>query len=323
MSTFADENGLMKSNRQSRLNLTIERLFEDCSLNMALKQKLNSEQIEHFWEHGYVVANSGLDDVLLDQLDVQLDLWIESSRQHTSNFGTTVDGKARFDLEVGHSRETPKLRRVANPVDISERFQTVLWDGPIVDMVAQLIGPNVRYHHCKLNIKLPKMKTQVYYHQDHSYDPHTNDDMLAILLMLDDADELNGCLRVVPGSHKERYSHYRNGQYIGTIDPSYYQAFDSRAVPIVATRGDICFIHTWMVHGSEVNRSSQPRRLLICDYSTADAYPLLPPALPSKYSGKILRGQPSPTARLRNDVIEMRTPYTDDSFFELQGQFTT
>ena len=287
---------------------------------MENRPKLSEDQIQHFAEFGYLICPSGIDDSLLKRLDDQVDNWIELSRQHESNFGTTVDGKARFDLEVGHTRETPKLRRVANPVDVSEDFQEVLWDSPMVDMVAQLIGPSIRFHHCKLNVKLPGMETVVYYHQDHSYDPHTNDDMLAILLMLDDATEKNGCLRVVPGSHKKRYSHFQKGEYVGAIDSSFNEEFNRLAVPIVASRGDVCFMHTWTVHGSRTNLSNNARRLLICDYTSADAFPLLSPALPSKYTGKIVRGEPSHVARLRSDEFEMRTPYSHDSFFGVQGQ---
>ena len=287
---------------------------------MENRPKLSEDQIQHFAEFGYLICQSGIDDSLLKRLDDQVDNWIELSRQHESNFGTTVDGKARFDLEVGHTRETPKLRRVANPVDVSEDFQEVLWDSPMVDMVAQLIGPSIRFHHCKLNVKLPGMETVVYYHQDHSYDPHTNDDMLAILLMLDDATEKNGCLRVVPGSHKNRYSHFQKGEYVGAIDSSFNEEFNRLSVPIVASRGDVCFMHTWTVHGSRTNLSNNTRRLLICDYTSADAFPLLSPALPSKYTGKIVRGEPSHVARLRSDEIEMRTTYSHDSFFGVQGQ---
>ncbi len=287
---------------------------------MNIDKHLTTEQVQQFQEFGYVVSNARLEDELLHRLDEQLDDWIELSRQHDTNFGETIDGKARFDLELGHNQEHPRLRRVSNPVDISIVFQQILWDSSIVDMVAELLGPNVRFHHCKLNIKLPGMETQVYYHQDHSFDPHTNDDVLAILLMLDDADEQNGCLRVVPGSQRERYSHFRDGEYVGAIDPAFNEEFDRRAVPVEAKRGDVCFMHCWTVHGSAVNRSTQSRRLLICDYTAADAFPLLSPVLPSKYSGKIVRGTASPYARLRNDQIEMRTPYPHDSFFGVQGQ---
>ncbi len=281
---------------------------------------LTKEQVTQFKEEGYVVCESGIKEELLNKLDKELENWIELSRNHDKNFGETMDGKARFDLEVGHTRDVPKLRRVANPADISDNFQQVLWDGPVVDKVAQLIGPSVKFHHCKLNIKLPQMETEVYYHQDHSFDPHTNDDMLAILLMLDDATEENGCLRIVPGTHSERYSHFQNGEYTGAIDPALNSEFDKRAVSIIASRGDVCFMHTWAVHGSQANLSGHPRRLLICDYTCADAYPLLPPAVPSMYTGMVVRGEPCQHARLRYDQIEMRTPYKHDSFFGVQGQ---
>lgn len=287
---------------------------------VAMTQKLTTEQIEHFHDLGYLITSSGLDDEMLNDMDAEIDSWIEESRTYEANYGETMDGKARFDLEEGHCSQTPKLRRVANPVDVSEVFQRVLWDSPVTDMVAQLIGPSIKFHHCKLNIKLPKMDTVVYYHQDHSYDPHTNDDMLAILLMLDESTPLNGCLKIVPGSHKKRYSHFQDNKYVGLIDPQHYDEFNREAIPVTAKRGEICFMHTWSVHGSESNRSSKPRRLLICDYASADAFPLLSPAVPSPYTGMIVRGKPSPYARLTQDHIEIRTPYSEDSFFGVQGQ---
>ena len=281
---------------------------------------LSAAERQHFHDNGYLIRQSAVEENQLTELDNEFNQWLELCRHHDSNFGTTIDGKARFDLEAGHTRDNPRLRRVANPADISEHFQKLLWDSQVTDMVADLIGPSIRFHHCKLNTKFPGMETEVYYHQDHSYDPHTNDDMLAILVMLDESTEDNGCLRVVPGSHKERYSHFRDGEYVGAIDPKYNEQFDRESVPVVAARGDICFMHTWTVHGSSANRSSTARRLLICDYMAADAYPLLSPALPSKYTGRLVRGVDNRTARLREDSIEIRTPYQHDSFFGVQGQ---
>ncbi len=281
---------------------------------------LSKQKINHFWEHGYAVAPSGISEALMQAMDRQLDEWIQDSRKHQSNYGSTMDGKARFDLEVGHTSNSPKLRRVANPADISQPYRDALWDSPITDMAAQLLGPDIKFHHCKLNIKLPGMDAVVHYHQDHAYDPHTNDDMLAVLLMLDDATLSNGCLKVVPGSHRTPYTHCQNGKFTGQIDPSFYPQFRRTEVPIEANRGDVCFIHTWMVHGSESNRDTRPRRLLICDYNAADCFELLPPAVPSPYSGMIVRGKPSPVARLKSTSIEIRTPYSEDSFFQVQGQ---
>ncbi len=144
--------------------------------------------------------------------------------------------------------------------------------------------------------------------------------MLAILLLLDDMDEENGCLRVVPGSHRERYSHYRNGKFVGAIDPALDRDFEARSAPIEGHSGDVCLMHTWTVHGGGPNRSDRPRRLLICDYVAADAYPLSAPAVPSPHHGRIVRGKPARKVRLVADSIELPQAYRDDSFFGLQGQ---
>ena len=48
------------------------------------------------------------------------------------NYGDTPNGKARFDLESGHCVNNPKLRRVANPTDISQIYRDVLFQGPAV-----------------------------------------------------------------------------------------------------------------------------------------------------------------------------------------------
>lgn len=281
---------------------------------------LSAEQISQYQRDGYLVVHGVVSTAQLKALSDEVDGWIEQSRAHRTNYGETPDGKARFDLEVGHSAEHPKLRRVANPVDISNVFQDVLWHGPIVDMVADLVGPDVKFHHCKLNIKLPGMETRVDYHQDHPYDPHTNDDMLSASLMLDDTTEENGCLRVVPGSHRERYSHYRDGEFVGATAPELYEDFERRSVAVTGVAGDVCLLHTWTVHGGHANRSQTPRRLLICDYTAADAVWLTPPMVPSIYSGRIVRGKPAREARLVAGSIELPPRYKDDSFFGLQGQ---
>ncbi len=281
---------------------------------------LSEDQIRQFREDGYVIARGVLDAAGVAALTGELDAWIEESRAQTANYGRTMDGKARFDLEAGHTAEQPRLRRVANPVDISAAYRRTLFDGPIPDRAAELIGPDVKFHHCKLNIKLPGMATRVDYHQDHAYDPHTNSDMLAILLLLDDMNEENGCLHVVPGSHRERYSHYRDGRFVGAIDPALDGDFEARSVPIEGQRGDACLLHTWTVHGGGPNRSDRPRRLLLCDYAAADAYPLTAPTVPSPHSGRIVRGKPARKIRLVADSIELPQAYQDDSFFGLQGQ---
>ncbi len=113
---------------------------------------LREDQIRRFREDGYVIARGVLDAAGVARLTGELDAWIEESRAHGANYGETMGGKARFDLEAGHTAERPRLRRVANPADISDAYRSALWGGPIVDAVAELIGPDVKFHHCKLDL---------------------------------------------------------------------------------------------------------------------------------------------------------------------------
>ncbi len=113
---------------------------------------LTQDQIGQFREDGYVAARGLLDSARVARLTGELDAWIEESRAHGANYGETMGGKARFDLEAGHTAERPRLRRVANPADISEAYREALWGGPIVGAVAELIGPAVKFHHRKLDL---------------------------------------------------------------------------------------------------------------------------------------------------------------------------
>ena len=171
---------------------------------------LTKEQVKTYIRDGFVIVPKVISSDKLQALRDELNKWIEESKNYKDNYGDIPNVKARFDLEGGHCAENPKLRRVANPADISQIYRDVLFEGPAVKAVVDLIGPNVKFHHCKLNIKLPGMETRVDYHQDQPFDLHTNDDHLSLVVLIDDMNEKNGCLRILKGSHKgPRYSHYK------------------------------------------------------------------------------------------------------------------
>ena len=116
---------------------------------------LTRAQFDRFWEQGYIVTENAVTPAQLEALNATLDEWIEESCGHAGKFGETVDGKARFDLEASHTPEHPRLRRINNPVEISEVYRDVMINAHFVDIVADLIGPDVKFRHCKINVKMP------------------------------------------------------------------------------------------------------------------------------------------------------------------------
>jgi ectoine hydroxylase-related dioxygenase (phytanoyl-CoA dioxygenase family) len=283
---------------------------------------LSQAQVEQFWRDGYVVADDAVTTSQLAELRRELAGWVEASRAHKAPFGPpTIDGRPRFDMGEEHTPERPALRRVNNPSDISPAYRDVMQNAAMVDMVADLVGPDVKFHHCKINVKLPGSKTEVGYHQDFPYTPHTNDDVVTALLMLDDMTEENGCLTVIPGSHRGPiYSLFDDGRFVGYIDRQTTERMRPAQVCVTGKAGGACLMHTRLVHGSDANRSQRPRGLYICVYAAADAFPLASNPLANPNEGMIVRGQATRMARLMDAVIELPAQGKAASFFATQGQ---
>lgn len=280
---------------------------------------LNQQQLNHFQEKGYVLIEDALSKAAIETINAEIDRWVFESRNYKSNYGSLIDGQPRFDLEPGHCSSAPKLRRVTNPQEVSEEIRQTVMQGVIPSLLVPILGQDIKFDHCKINAKHPGMKAEVKYHQDHIFEPQTNDSVIVALLMLNDTNEENGCLKVVPGSHKHRYSHSHNGKFTGTIDDSHTQYFDLAADRVEAKAGSLCIMHTWAVHGSETNISDVPRRLLITEYKSADAFPLTQHKLPSRYMDAVVHGKDAEQARYRaHQDFELPDYYDGDSLFDLQ-----
>ena len=283
---------------------------------------LSETQVKQFWQDGCLVAEDAVTPAQLAALRREIDGWVEESRAHNAPFGPpTLDERPRFDMGAEHSAERPALRRVNNPSDISAAFGAVMRASAMVDMVADLIGPDVKFHHCKINLKLPGSHTEVGYHQDFAYTPHSNDDVVTALLMLDDMTLENGCLQVVPGSHRGPvHSLFDGERFTGFIAPAIVQELKAAEVPVTGKAGSACLMHTRLAHGSDANRSDRPRGLYICVYSAADAFPLARNPMANPNEGLIVRGQKSRKARLVEGLVELPEQPKMASFFAVQGQ---
>jgi ectoine hydroxylase-related dioxygenase (phytanoyl-CoA dioxygenase family) len=283
---------------------------------------LSRDQIDAFWRDGYLMVEDAVTPAQLAALRAEIAGWVEESRAHVAPFGQpTVDGRPRFDMGAEHSAERPALRRINNPSDISEAYREVMADARTVDMVADLIGPDVKFHHCKINLKLPGARTEVAYHQDFAYTPHTNDDIVTALLFLDDIDESNGCLTVVPGSHKgQMLSLFDGDRFTGAVAPDAEKQALAQSVPCVGKAGSVCLMHTKLLHGSAANGAATSRGLYICVYTAADAVPIARNPMPSLNEGRIVRGKEARFARLTEGLVELPKQPKSASFFTVLGQ---
>src|SRR5262245_2488461 len=105
-----------------------------------------------------------------------------------------------------------------------------------------------------------------------------------------------------------RYDHHANGYFTGAMDPELETAGYDRAMPLVGEAGSMTIHHARLVHGSALNTSSKPRRLLLYEYAAADAWPLMGLANFEEFNGRIVRGKPTIEPRLVPTPVRMPLP---------------
>jgi ectoine hydroxylase-related dioxygenase (phytanoyl-CoA dioxygenase family) len=282
------------------------------------RRYLTDEQIAAYHRDGYVAVPRLIPSDRVEALRRVTDEFVERSR-------VLARSDVVFDLDPRHAAHAPVLRRIKDPADHDPLYRWVALESPIVDIVAELIGPSIRFHHSKLNLKGSRVGAPVEVHQDAAFYPHSNDDVLAVGLLLDDATAENGALAVLPGSHHGPiFSHFdREGRFVGCMGREDIERLDRTRAPLLTLpAGSIHIHHYRLVHWSAPNTSPGERRLLINAYSAADAISLVLDSTGSPLCGHLVRG-PAPTVvrRTSGDMPlppDFRRGYT--SIYELQSQ---
>jgi hypothetical protein len=271
----------------------------------------------YFDEGGIAVPEVVGEDWLARCRDAVARLKDESGRLTQSN--------AVFDLEPGHSADNPRLRRISSPCDHDPVFWELLTDGPLGDLAMDLLGPDVKFYQAKLNFKAPKGGTEVRWHQDAPFFPHTNHAVLTMGVYLDDCSLEHGPLEIIPGSHKgEIFDHYdAAGEWRGEIRSADCGRFDVATAKVFDGAAGAVTVHSYRtVHGSKPNVSEGPRPLLLYVLSAADAMPYTAQPLKSRYEQAIVRGRPASHAHHEPGRFRLPPDWSGgySSIFVLQQQ---
>jgi phytanoyl-CoA hydroxylase len=215
-----------------------------------------------------------------------------------------------YDLEPGHTAAEPRVRRIKTPHKVHALFDEIVRGPAVLDILKRLIGPGLRLHGSKLNMKSAHFGSPVEWHQDWAFYPHTNDDILAIGVLLDDTDLANGPMLVTPGTHTgEVWNHHgEDGRFAGLIDPGLIQGEIARAVPCMGRAGSMSFHHVRALHGSAFNTSDRPRNLLLYEVAASDAWPLMGVKDFEEFDSRLLTGGSVTTPRLEKVPVRIPLP---------------
>jgi len=209
-------------------------------------------------------------------------------------------GIARSDetwvLEEGHSPATPRLHRITSPQDQHRVFWEFLCDPVMTDLAADVVGPDVKFHHAKLNVKSERGTRGFKWHQDIPAWPHTDYSPVSIGVYIDGCTAEQGPLSFARGSHEgPLFSQYdRDGNFVVHIrDEDLTWLSDDRIAQAVGGAGTTVLLNCRTVHGSLENRSDRARPLLLPVYSSADSFAYTASPIVSPRMGDVVRGRPA------------------------------
>ncbi len=253
---------------------------------------LTAPQRAHYHEHGWLAVQGLIGSSWLDRLRSVTSEFVEQSRSLT-------ESNLIFDLDIGHSAAEPRLRRLSSPTDLHETYWTFASTSPIVEVVVDLVGPNVKFHHSKLNFKAARGGEEVKWHQDIQFWPHTNYDLLTIGVFLEDVQPGMGEVGFVPGSHNgPLFDLYDGDAWVGALaDDDVSSAGVEHACYPTGPAGTITVHNCRTVHGSAPNGSERARPLLLQTYAPADAYAYTDLVRRSPHGEELIRGEPARWAR--------------------------
>jgi len=236
-------------------------------------QLLRSDQLEQYQQEGVLRLGRTLTDAGLDRVRMEC-------------MAAWNSAKADFDPAKTWLQNSllPNVHHVAPLV------RQYYFHGPLVDVAQQLIGTNIKGVTSQLTFKLRGNTMAFGWHQDNSYgelDPYNS---LTTLTALDDTDESNGCLWIVPGSHLR--GQIAPGLSVAAKNASVnveLNVDDQQAIPMPLQAGEAVVFHCWMLHKSEGNFSlDRDRRILFLRYADADAVEVYNEGRPRL--GRLLRG---------------------------------
>ena len=231
---------------------------------------LSKEQIDHFNERGYISPINVFTN--------------EEIGDHRAYFDDLMEkalamGHDSYGINAWHLRIRGIYDLVVEP--------------RILDCVQDLLGENLICWGTHYFCKMAGDTKRVSWHQDASYWPLSPTKVVTVWLAIDDADEANGCLWLIPGSHGGGQVELPqwNAEKKRDKDEAIELEVDERdAVPMPMKAGESLFFTCWMLHKSEGNKSAtRDRRLLFVRYADADAVEIYNERRPRL--GRLLRGE--------------------------------
>ena len=244
--------------------------------------ELSNEQVRVYHEHGYVAPLRLLDDQQVNDLRKRLEVMIRDDFPRADEL---------FMAPRVKPADQPRMIYFQGAWLVDDAYRDLVFSRKVTTPLCQLLGTDsVRFFHDQCFYKPAHHGGIVAWHQDYSYWTRTVPvGHVTCFLCLDDTTLENGCLHVIPGSHKwdllpkvDLMGADEDMESIKSVLTPQQKA-QFKPVPIFLKAGECSFHHCLTLHGSYPNASDRPRRSIVLNYMKPDTKsasdkPLMPGA---------------------------------------------
>ncbi|MBA3947635.1 MAG: phytanoyl-CoA dioxygenase family protein [Herpetosiphonaceae bacterium] len=232
---------------------------------------MTEEAQRFFQEQGFLVIENALSPAEIDALNSEAAAICRGDRGTLKGVTPAADGESDTDV----------MRRylcIHFPHKLSDEMYRTLALPPIVEVLTGVIGPNVKAMQSMLFIKASGKPGQAW-HQDEFFIPTRDRSLTGGWMALDDATVENGCLWVIPGSHRHGIiwpqRTHNDQRFDCTGEAIAFPYTDDDGVPVEVKKGSIVFFNGYLLHRSLPNYAPDGfRRSLVNHYMSAES--LLP-----------------------------------------------
>ncbi len=228
------------------------------------------EEVADFWDkNGYYVLEQALSDAEVEALRA------EAARICAGEAGDIRGVMPRLDGQT----DDGVLRQylcIHFPHKISALMHDTLSHPAVIDVLTSVIGPDVKAMQSMLFIKAAGKPGQAW-HQDEDYIPTRDRSLCGAWITLDDATIQNGCLWIIPGSHKSGVlwdqQWHSDKRFDCALESIGFPYHDEDAIPVEVKAGAVVFFNGYTLHRSLPNvATSGYRRALVNHYMSAQSF---------------------------------------------------
>lgn len=229
---------------------------------------ITNKQVQFYKEQGYLIGYNMMTPAEIAALKAETHAIFSGQRG-------LIEGIVPAPPDMPADELLRKYVAIHFPHKISRHIYDLLAHPAITQTLQAVVSPNVKCVQSMLFVKAPGKPGQAW-HQDEYYIPTRDKSLIGAWIAIDDATIENGCLWVIPGSHKEGYMRKRipyNGNEYGDFDVCDLTPYTQEdAVPVEVPSGSIVFFHGYLLHSSLANHTPDRYRMaLVNHYMSAES----------------------------------------------------